>query len=717
MNIASFRRRMTALLLTLLSAGSVTAAKPAADLDFFERKVRPVLIEHCYKCHSNQAKKVRGGLRLDSGEALRKGGDSGPVLVPGNPGPSLLIKALRYDEHQMPPDRKLPDHIIADFEEWVRRGAPDPRATAVGQPAPKTIDIEASKQFWSFQPPRRFPLPALRQVTWARQPLDNFVLAKLEQAGLTPGPAAGALTWLRRVSFDLIGLPPQPEEIEAFLRDSSPSARARVVDRLLASPHFGERWARPWLDLARFAEDQAHIVGDDRSLCYPNAYLYRDWVIRAFNADMPYDRFVTLQLAADLVEPSNAASHAALGFLGLGPKYYDRGNPAVMAEEWEDRIDVVSRGLLALTAACARCHDHKFDPIPTSDYYALAGIFAGTEMFNRLLHPKAKPPDKKAKNQGPQDTVHIVRDGSARDLNIFIRGDHANKGPVERRHFLRVLCKGSPPLFTQGSGRRELAEAIASRDNPLTARVFVNRVWGQCFGRPLVGTPSNFGALGERPTHPELLDDLAVRFMDSGWSLKALLREITLSATYAQSSCCNAETLTADPDNRVLARMARRRLSIEAWRDAIVMATGRLEETVGGRSIDPQNPSQRRRTVYSAVSRLDLDRMLALFDFPDPNGHAGRRFETTTPLQKLFVLNSPWMAAMAEALSERLARECPDSAEADSQRIERAYVLLYGRAPSSREARLGVDFLTRGPGRWKHYAQVLLASNEMLTID
>jgi hypothetical protein len=321
----------------------------------------------------------------------------------------------------------------------------------------------------------------------------------LEQSGLEPSALADRRTWIRRVSFDLIGLPPTPEEIEAFVSDPAPEAYEKVVERLLASPHYGERWARMWLDVARYAEDQAHIVGKDVSLTYPNAYLYRDWVIKALNDDMPYDRFIRLQLAADFVEPQDGQSVkppadksniAALGFLGLGPKYYARNNPAVMADEWEDRVDTVSRGLLGLTVACARCHNHKFDPIPTEDYHALAGVFAGTRMFNRPLDDHVAKKDSGDASE-PRNAMHIVCEGTPTDLHVLLRGDVGNKGPVVPRHFLRVLCDGEPKPFHQGSGRLELAEAISSPRNPLTARVIVNRVWALDFGRPLVGTPSS----------------------------------------------------------------------------------------------------------------------------------------------------------------------------------------------------------------------------------
>ncbi len=525
-------------LATFLPSVSVLANPPssvaqAEQIDFFEKHIRPVLIKHCYKCHSADAKKIRSGLLLDSRDGIRKGGERGPAVVPNDPAASLLLKALRHEELQMPPGGKLPDPVIADFVTWIKQGAVDPRD---GSPSlQRRLDVEAAKQFWAFQPPHRHQAPPVRNREWPRQPIDYFLLARLEQVGLGPSPAADRRTWIRRVSFDLDGLPPSPEDVEAFVQDPTPNAAEKVVERLLASPHYGEHWARMWLDLARYAEDQAHVVGNDQSLCYPNAYVYRDWIIEALNADMPYDRFLQLQLAADLIEPCDPANRPALGFLGLGPKYYSRGSLAVMADEWEDRVDVVGRGLLGLTVACARCHDHKYDPIPTEDYYALAGIFASTRMFNQPLDVKReKKPDGDAKQ--PKDAMHVVCEGKPTDLTVFVRGDVTAKGPPVSRRFLRVLSSGEPPPFQQGSGRLELARAVGNENNPLTARVIVNRVWGQMFGHPLVGTPSNFGALGERPSHPELLDDLAVRFMEAGWSLKWLQREIVLSAVYLQSS-------------------------------------------------------------------------------------------------------------------------------------------------------------------------------------
>jgi hypothetical protein len=706
---------IAASVLGLVRTSLVCAATSSSEqLEFFEKKIRPVLVQHCYQCHSSGAKKLRGGLLLDSGEGIRKGGDGGAVIVPGDTAASRLLKAIRYEDLQMPPAGKLPEPVIADFTGWIQHGAVVPRSR------PTTTvhsgDINISKAFWAFRLPQRHDTPAVRQKDWPQQKIDGFLLARLEKAGQKPSRPADRRTWLRRLSFDLVGLPPNAEELDDFLRDEQPDAERTLVERLLASPQYGEHWGRLWLDIARYAEDQAHIVGNDQSLCYPNAFLYRDWVIRALNADLPYNRFIELQLAADLLEPGDSTNLPALGFLGLGPKYYSRRSIAVMADEWEDRADVVSRGLLGLTVACARCHDHKYDPISTEDYYALAGVFASTRMYNRALSgPAVAKTNSDARD--PRQAMHIVCEGKPTDLNVFVRGDVNTKGPMVPRRFLRVLSAGSMPAFRQGSGRLELAHAIASRDNPLTARVIVNRVWGQLFRRPLVATASNFGKLGERPTHPDLLDDLAVRFMDAGWSLKWLVREIVLSAAYRQLSASDSPVQQVDPDNRLLGRMSRRRLTVEEWRDAILAVTGRLDKAIGGPSIDPLKPDERRRTVYSRISRLSLNPLLALFDFPDPNLHADRRGQTTTPLQKLFELNSPFVVRQAQALAERLTTKCGK----DADFIERAYGELYGRSPTESEMQLGLDFLRQAgmaaEAQRQQYAHVLLATDELFYID
>ncbi|WP_152049392.1 PSD1 and planctomycete cytochrome C domain-containing protein [Tautonia marina] len=714
-----------ALAIVLGMAPQVRASADEAEgLALFEAKIRPVLIEQCYSCHSAEHDAAKGGLRLDTRAAMLQGGDGGPAVEPGDPELSLLIEAIRYDSYvQMPPSNKLAPEVITAFEQWVEMGAPDPRdddTPAPSEPSAEGIDWDAARSSWTYQAPKRSEPPEVSDPAWVQSSIDAFILARLDDAGLAPNPEADRRTLARRLSIDLVGLPPDPAEVEAFVADPSPDAVDQYVDRLLASPHFGERWARVWLDLARYAEDQAHIVGNDTSLTYPNAYLYRDWLIGALNDDMPYDTFIRRQLAADLIEPANTDELAALGFIGLGPKYYRRNSPEVMAEEWEDRVDVVSRGLLGLTVACARCHDHKYDPISTEDYYALAGVFASTVMFNQPLTDECEL-GKDGGAKAPEEAMHIIKDSDPKDLNVFIRGNVEQKGPVARRHFLSVLSEGEPiPLGDDSSsGRLDLAEAIIDPSNPLTARVFVNRVWGQLFGQSIVGTPSNFGILGEKASHPELLDDLAARFVTEwGWSLKTLVRELATSSTYRQSSTITDAHRAIDPENTLYARASRKRLVVESWRDSILAASGTLDRTVGGPSIDPSDPEVGRRTLYSKISRLELHPMLARFDFPDPNAHSDGRARTTTPLQKLFVLNSPFVTHHADRLADRLASEAGDDPDA---RIDLAYRLLYARPPSKAETQLALSFLGSDScddsERWAVYAQALLASNEFLLID
>lgn len=587
------------------------------------------------------------------------------------------------------------------------------------------IDWNKAQEFWAFQAPRAQATPAVTNRRWARQRVDYFVLSGLESRRLAPSPEADKAVLLRRVTFDLTGLPPTPGELRDFLADSRPGAYERVVERLLAAPAFGERMASLWMNVARYAEDQAHQVGDDVKSFYPNAWRYREWVIDAFNRDLPYDAFIRLQLAADKGSTRGTNDLAALGFIGLGPKYYNRDRLDVMADEWEDRVDTVSRAFLGLTIACARCHDHKYDPVTTQDYYAMAGIFASTRLVNKTLDGKTIEPPKKqddgaAKKEAPKPApaaLHVVDDDTVRDLNVFVRGNVDRKGPVVERRFLRILCKGEPRAFTSGSGREELAEAIASRDNPLTARVMVNRVWALCFGHGLVGTPSNFGSQGQRPTHPELLDDLAVRFMENRWSLKKLVEELVLSATYRQQSHLDARTQLSDPDNQWLSRMNRRRLPIEMWRDSVLAVSGDLQGG-GGPSLELDDPQNRQRTVYARISRLKLNDLLMQFDYPDANVHAEKRSVTTTASQKLFLLNSPFMLGEAHALAGRLTAGPKAS---NRSRIESAYRLLYGRAPGSVEMQLGLAFLARpntaGLSQWDQYAQTLLAANEMMYVD
>ncbi len=585
-------------------------------------------------------------------------------------------------------------------------------STQAGEKADR-FDWAKERQFWSFQPPRAYARPAVRNQRWPAQPLDYFVLAKLEAERLQPSPEADRRTLIRRVTLDLTGLPPTPEEVERFVTDRSGDAYPRLVERLLASPRFGERLASLWLPLARYAEDQAHQVGSDTKFFYPNAHLYRQWVIDAFNEDLRYDQFLKYQLAADKFE--GATNHlAALGFIGLGPKYYNRGRLEVQADEWEDRVDTVSRGMLGLTVACARCHDHKFEPVTMTDYYALAGVFASTKMVNKTPDGKTVQNDVSADKMGGS-TLHMIEEGNATNLNVFLRGNVQRKGPVAERRFLQVLSGDDPVVFQDGSGRKDLAGAIASTANPLTARVMINRLWGAFFGRPLVPTPSNFGHSGQPPTHPELLDDLAVRFMRGGWSVKSLVREMVFSAAYRQTADATKRHQALDAENQWLGHASRRRLSIEQWRDSVLAVTGQLI-LQGGKSLELDDPANRRRTVFARVSRLKLNDVLMQFDYPDANVHAEKRSTTSTPLQKLFLLNNEFILEQSRALVAR------PRGHADRERIQNTYQLLFARAPQERELEFGQKFLRSGGAdaradRWQQYAQALLISNEMWYVD
>ncbi|MBL8810652.1 MAG: DUF1553 domain-containing protein [Planctomycetaceae bacterium] len=1168
----------------------------AEQLEFFESKIRPVLIEHCYECHSGDQGTPKGGLRLDLKASILEGGDSGTALIAGKPNESILLQAMRYEGLEMPPKGKLPANIIADFEHWIQNGAADPRTENAAR-KPTGIDYAKGLEFWAFQPPVRKPLPDTGTDARVFTDVDRFVLQELDKHGLKPSPLADRRTLIRRVYFDLTGLPPEPEAVDAFVNDPSPDAYAKLVDQLLASPHYGERWGRYWLDLARFAEDQAHTF---QARMYPQGYLYRDWVIKAFNDDMPYDQFLRLQIAGDLLEMPDAYQHRpALGLFALGPVYYqDNGEQEkAQADEWDDRIDTLMRGTQALTASCARCHDHKYDPISMSDYYGLAGVFASSAYREvpsvsddivasrsradravqekqleidrlRMIHaPQARQkllpslpeylraavqllknpqPNRKKKSEelakssslnaeliqrcaawlaeeknsgalhlrrdylaewraarasiidgsaetasqteavntvatqlqakaesllplreslrkqfgeqfafvsvedravvvpgiiplgnlfddrkgaslssalmtdpfrfqatpaslgvdrvaygwggsteiaagvqfdfasigsdsrrhgavtndgwsdeggiqtlgkrcspaigrteqgigmhanalitfnlnelrraglipasetmtfkvdraginddsfGVGSTVHIavivsrpqskpsefdsiiaayldgkpapieendavysfsgpmppaigsdgrfvsfdislppestsvtiavtgaqisdadntissdhavlsnvrieypaaavqvanqdstlspeqlsederkareddaallselfddrgilglptdqidpllegdvaaqlnqhkqtladlktaadairipvahsLTEGTLRDVPVYIAGDPHKKGPIAERSFPVVLTAGQrEPFQSKGSGRLELANAIASRNNPLTARVIANRIWAGHFGQGLVRTLSNFGQLGERPTHPELLDYLAVELMENGWSLKKLHRTILLSATYQQTSDGNAANSELDPENRFLWKMNRRRLEVEPWRDSLLAVSGQLVRELGGPSSELDG-GNRRRTIYGAVSRHRLNDLLRLFDFPDPNITSGERSVTTVPLQQLFVLNSDFMVNQSRALAERLNRE----ASSDDGRVDRLFALLFGRKPTDDEKNAAMGFLQSKESdpsdrlsRLEQFCLAMLGTNEFAYVD
>ncbi len=1183
------------LILSVTSAWSADELDPAR-VEFFESKIRPALVKHCYQCHSSDSKSVKGGLLLDFPKGVLKGGETGPAIVPGKPDESLLIAALKYDGFEMPPKGKLPESVVADFERWVRDGAVDPRTEDKLVALTKEIDYAKAAEFWSFRRPVQAKLPDVRNASWPCNEIDRFVLATLERNELAPSETAERRVLIRRAYFDLIGLPPDPDEVEAFVNNPSPNAFDDVIDELLKSPHYGERWGRLWLDVARYGEDQAHTF---KARKYPRGYYYRDWVVQSLNADMPYDEFVRQQIAGDLLDgPDRHTRIAPLGLFALGPVYYAENveKAKATADEWDDRIDTLTRGVLGLTVACARCHDHKYDPISMHDYYGLAGVFASSKYEERpivsdeivtqrraadeavkqqqleidrflatesrslrpglvalipvymtaawkilsqpkkgkdrkkLIEATAKksklsatlltrwttylegtpgsdiekaalqnwselwtaqpksadaardekrladvqqiaetfrdlalqklehreslfrqfgenvafvrqedravlrpgviplgnlfddsasvsldaavatdkyratasedrlgvdrvlqgwatetriapdvqfdfaklgatshsfgavindasftseaistrgsrfnsskrvergigmhanalvtfdldeirragllPPDQKfvfkvdragindtafntvasahlavivsrphrdkavmdgilaaqvngqkmevdfsdftyyfagqlpqllrgdgkfvsfeiavppeAKHvtlvacgaNGPDDNpisndhvvfsgvrleldplpvtelaandsgdtpdgsaadternrqdaillsrllydegllalppkesesrlpeastaklaemrktldskkkaataitismAHSLNEGGSRDLPIYIQGDPAKTGETAPRSVPAILTGGKRSAFdTTNSGRRELAEAITSADNPLTARVIVNRVWAGHFGYGLVRTTSNFGQLGERPSHPELLDWLSVWFVENGWSLKKLHRLIVQSSTWQQSSEFHSTAFEADPENRLLWRMNRRRLEIEPWRDGLLLASGELDRTIGGPSINLNNNGNRRRTIYGFVSRHRLDELLRLFDFPDPNITSASRSVTTVPLQQLFVLNSEFMVQRARALVKRLSET---DAASDEEKVVRAYLLLFGRSADEQERDTAAEFLSGNSeseklSRWEQYALALLSANEFLYLD
>ena len=775
---------LTALFLAMCAATADDTAALSEEIEHFERKVRPLLVRHCYGCHSDESKTVHGGLKLDSGAALKRGGDGGPAVNFDNPDASLLLEVVRYDgDIQMPPKGKLSQIEIDELAKWVQRGAPMPAATNLPE-EPGEIDFDAARNFWSFRLVQEHSEPDVKLKSWPRSKIDRYILSAMEREGLTPSPQADRSTLARRLYFDLTGLPPSPEEVEAFVNDDSPKAFEALMEKLLASPHYGEKWGRHWLDLARYTDRTASWLYKTGQ-----AHLYRDWVIQAFNDDMPYDEFVHRQLATDLIPETGPEDLPALGFLSLSPTYWKELKlpceiiKTIVADEWEERVDAVSRTFLGLTVACARCHDHKFDPITSEDYYALAGVFAScrqterpiiaeelyapvraakseveklTQELGKLKKQKPVPEDKVTEltaritdlksstprydtpmaNAVSEESMFVVRAGKTpqdgtkldyrpepRDLPLFVRGNPNRPGPIVPRRFLTVLTApdeshGKPRSFVNGSGRLELAQAITNDAASLAARVIVNRIWQEHFGRGLVDTPSNFGQQGSRPSHPELLDDLAARFIKDGWSIKKLHREILLSATWQQSSAYDKERTDKDPGNRWLSRATRRRLKFEAWRDSMLAASGTLELAIGGPSVELEKPENRRRTVYATIHRRDMSPTLTMHDFPDPTQHSPARSKTTTALQGLYALNGSLLNEQAKALAARLQRE-RDSAPA---RIQRAYQLLYSRSPFDAELSAGLKYLecfdeSESREAWNQYAHVLLASNELMYVD
>ena len=716
----------------------------AEQLEFFESRVRPLLVEHCYACHSGRAESLEAGLRVDARSHLLEGGDSGKAVVPGDANSSLLVAAVRYDGLEMPPDRRLSAAEVSDLERWINEGAAWP-AEVLGEEmseTPAEVDWDrARSEHWAWRPLQDSTEPQVERTDWVRDPLDAYILAAMEARGLSPSPEAEARELLRRLHWDLVGLPPTWDEVVRFeathARDAE-AAIAEVVDELLSRPAYAERWARHWLDVARYSDGYGGFL-DSAGL--DQAWRYRDWVVDALDADLPIDQFYRWQIAGDLLHGHEGA--VATGFLALGPTYQsDGGDPESIAqaraETLDDRVDTVSRGMLGVTLACARCHDHKFDPIPQRDYYAFAGIFANTEVRETPLAPAAvvEAWDRhraeldatrvrrdelrgKPAAEGREATVeenaelaklearvreleqaappgydrgHALVDIGSSDLAVALRGNPRRLGEVAPRRFLTLFPQVAWPEAVEGSGRLALADAVVDVRNPLTARVFVNRIWGHHFGVGLVRTPSNFGKLGEEPSHPELLDRLALEFMHDGWSLKRLHRRILLSSTYRQSSRFDPQKYALDGDNRWLWRQNPRRSDVEAWRDSLLAITGELDDSRGGPSIDDINAS-RRRTLYAKVSRsgeqFASDRFLRTFDFPLMRSSVEQRPTSIVPQQYLFLLNSSFVEERARAFAASLIQ----SGENDADRIRIAYQRALGREPSPTELALGLAFV------------------------
>ena len=568
------------------------------------------------------------------------------------------------------------------------------------------VNVKSSEKLWSFVNPKKSSPPETIDSNWARGNIDRFILHKLEENGLEPEKEAIPEVIVRRLFFDLLGIPPSFDEIEKYKKADDPNNYARLIDQLLERPEFGERLASSWMNVARYAEDQAHQVGNDKKFFYPHAHKYRQWVIEAFNHDVPYDDFIRLQLAADKIDGVDEKDFAALGFLGLGPQYYNRGRLEVKAEEWEDSVDVVSRGFMALTVACARCHDHKYDPISTADYHAFAGVFASTEIHKREI----------VESTGDKSHIHIVKDGKVQDLPIFKRGDVTDKGEVIPRGFLEILSDTDSKKYTNGSGRLELANAIASSENPLTARVAVNRIWQLFFGQGLVKTTSNFGSLGGLPSHPELLDYLAVTFMENGWSIKDLIKRILLSSTYRQSSFVISLKRQKDEENKYYSYFPRRRLSAEMLRDSMLLVSGEMESgDRGAESLKVSDKKNFRRTIYSRISRKELDHYLALFDYPDPNIHSSSRDETITPAQKLYFINSEFVIERSKKISLEI------TSNNINESIIKMYQKILSRSPSNQELLRSAEYIgvveEKKEERWQRFAQNLLISNEFIFRD
>jgi mono/diheme cytochrome c family protein len=732
---------------------------PSADgVRFFENKVRPILAEHCHRCHGPDSGKGKGGLRVDSADAILRGGESGPAIVPGEADQSLLILAVRHDGTvSMPPKSKLAQPEIDALAAWVKMGAPWPDYAGGQRPAASTGGTrrwdDKARAFWAFQPPSVKPPPSVRASSWLRSPIDAFVVARLEAAGLSPATAADKRTLLRRATLDLWGIPPTPEEIDAFLRDNSDQAFERVVDRLLASLLYGERWGRHWLDVARYADSN----GMDDNLAYSDAWRYRDYVIGAFNADKPFDRFVIEQIAGDLLTATSPErvheQVVATGFLAIGPKMLAEDDAVKQQMDIVDeQLDTTCRVFLALTMGCARCHDHKFDPLDMGDYYGMAGIFRSTRTMIRFRvdskwntralggprdelrledlqqiidrHDNALVNGNTTRMPAQERDAHAgllaealkeyaaipkamaIGEGQVGDLEIFLRGNHLTRGPVAPRRFPTVLAgSDQAPLAKSTSGRLELARWVTDPRHPLTARVIANRAWRWHFGQGLVRSVDNFGNLGEPPSHPDLLDWLATSLVADGWSLKKLHKRIMLSSTYQMSTSWNEHAAGVDPENRLLWRMPRRRMEAEVLRDSLLATSGQLDRTMGGRPIatapfenltatgtaqKPDLYESTRRSVYLPLLRSAVYDLFQAYDFPDPAVPNGDRATTTVAGQALFMMNGQLVEKACDRLAEVIDGE---HGRSDQERFADLCRRIFGRPPEPEECSAWTRFI------------------------
>ncbi len=718
---------------------------------FFEQRIRPLLIKHCYECHSADADSVEGDLWLDSRAGVLNGGDSGPAVVPGDIEKSLLIKAVHYEdsELQMPPDGKLSSTEIADLEKWVRIGAPDPRTEDALAQRKKQLALEEARQFWSFQPVRQSDVPAVADEAWPQNDIDRFILAKLNEKNIRPVETADRRTLIRRAAFDLIGLPPTPAEINEFVNDPAPLNEAfkKVVERLLASRPYGERWGRHWMDLVRYAD----TAGDNSDYPVPQLYLYRNYIINSFNDDKPYDEFLREQIAGDLLpagSPEEKNEHIiATGYVASSRRFGSIINDYPQHLTIEDTIDNLGRTMLGLSIACARCHNHKFDPISQEDYYGLYGIFESTKYPFPGIELDKKPRDfvpLTASKNVNEKLAYAVSEGKVADARLHRRGEPKELGDPIPRKFLDVLGgQRLPAESLRDSGRLELADWITDPQNPLTARVMVNRIWQFHFGAGLVPTPSDFGSRGIPPTHPDLLDWLAHRFVAEGWSIKQMHRLIMQSRTYQLSSADDSQNLTIDPDNNYRWKFDRRRLDAESLRDAMLAISGDLDETmmtephpfppVDKWQFTQHHPFREsyptnRRSVYMMTTRLNALPYFTAFDGPDRNATTPVRDSSVTTIQALYLLNDEFLHERSTSFAQRLLGENSD----EESRLQMAFELTIGRPPNNEEIVSAAAYFAQLKSAltvasippeqheqfaWESFARVLFRMNEFLYVD